>query len=99
MIEYRIYKCIYGWKAESQVELGNDRVLSITTMKRSSGALVTTASVGKREGMFISHMMFQDFNTSVETSTPKKVTQKAVETQHIGTVVEDLVAKAIAFYA
>ena len=99
MNEYKIYKSqFYGWKADTQVELGNNKVLTITTMKRSNGSLATIASVGIQEGMFISHFMFTDYNKTIDVTYPKKVTQKAVETQHLDIVIEDVIQDAIGFY-
>ena len=99
MIEYKIYKSQFaGWKAETQVDLEDKKVLTIVTMKRASGALTTTASVGTKEGMFVTHMMYQDFNKTINSSFPKRVTQKLIEAQHIGTVVENIVEEVKTFY-
>lgn len=99
MIEYKIYKSqFHGWKAETHVDLDENKVLTIITMKRASGSVATTASVGTKKDMFITHTMFQDYSKTIEASYPKRVTQKVVETQHIGTVVENIIAEVKGFY-
>ena len=99
MIEYKIYKSHFcGWKAETQVDLEDNKLLTIVTMKRASGQLATTASVGTKNGMFVSHVMFQDYNKTIDSSSPKRFTQKLIEAQHIGTVVENIVEEVKTFY-
>lgn len=71
-----------GWNAETIIDLEGNKRLSITTMKRSNGRLQSIASVGKVEGHFISHMVYQDFLKVVANTAPSKVTEKAVVSQH-----------------
>lgn len=95
------YKSHYGWKAESNVDLFEGKVLNIVTMKRSSGQLVTTANAAQDLGDgSISYMMFQDFRVNVVSSSPKRVNEKVVLEQHNGVVqnIADVVAQAKAFY-
>ena len=51
-----------NWRTSEEHELGNGLVLTITTHKVSSGSIVTSASVLKREGGFMVHAMYQDFS-------------------------------------
>ncbi len=71
-----------GWTAETIIDLEDNKRLTITTMKRHNNRLMTTASVGRVEGMFVSHTMYQDFSKVISASDPKKVTEKSVSTQH-----------------
>lgn len=77
-----IYKSHYGWRAQTTIDLGAGRVLDVVTLKRSNGALVTTAQCGKSDGNFFSFVMFQDFSERVITETPARVTEKVVADQH-----------------
>jgi len=73
--------CRNNWRAEDTYDLGNSQQLNISTHKVFSGELVTTATVGKVDGGFVSHMMYQDFNKCVNR-TKDRCTQKNVEAQH-----------------
>lgn len=70
------------WRAEDKEMLTDDLELSIVTMRRSSGRVATTATVGKLEGGFITHRMYQDYNISLEAVVYQRVTRKVVEEQH-----------------
>ena len=78
----QIYKSHYGWRAQTTIDLGAGRVLDVVTLKRSNGALVTTAHCGRSDGNFFSFVMFQDFSERVITETPARVTEKVVADQH-----------------
>ena len=75
------FKGYYGQQAETGLDLPDNRFLKITTMKRASGNLATTASVGKSNGDSFSFVVFQDFNKTL-ASEKVRVTEKAVKTQH-----------------
>lgn len=77
-----IAKSHFGWRAETTVKLDGSRILNFVTLKRSNGALITTASCGKSDGNFFSFVMFQDFNERVIAETPARVTEKVVADQH-----------------
>lgn len=97
----RVNKGYYGWLAESEVELFDKKVLRVSTMKRSSGRLVTMAQAMEDNGNgMVSFIMFQDFNQTLETSSPKKVTEKAVREQQAKVManIESAVAAAKAYY-
>ena len=89
-----------AWRAENVIELGNNRILTISTHKTFSGNLVTTATVGKREGAFVSHMMFTDFSKQCALSKPARTTSKVVAEQHgnVMALKDDIVREAVAFY-
>ena len=86
------------WRAETKLMLTNKLQLSIVTVKRSSGRLVTMASCGWRNGSFIEHVIYQDYTSTVSSSMPKRVTRKAVEEQHLNVNIESLIAEASKFY-
>lgn len=77
-----IHKSHYGWRAQTHIDLGAGRILDVVTLKRSNGALITTAQCGKTDGNFFSFVMFQDFSERVITETPARVTEKVVTDQH-----------------
>lgn len=78
----QIYKSHYGWRAQTTIDLGAGRVLDFVTLKRSNGALATTAQCGTSDGNFFSFVVFQDFSERVITETPARVTEKVVADQH-----------------
>ena len=61
---------ILGWNATSEIELGNSR---------NGGVIVSHASVAKREGSFLNHLIFQDYSARIafggNRSTEKAVTE------------------------
>ena len=87
-----ITKSSHGeWRAEDKEMLTDDLELSIVTMRRSSGRVATTATVGKLEGVFITHRMYQDYNVSLWAVVYPRVTRKVVEEQHTN-ILKELVA-------
>jgi len=80
-MQSRTYKGAFGWKAETVVNLTDTIRLCIVTMKRSSGALITSVTGSKREGDYYFYTALQDFNKSVLSSAPARVTQKTVDQQ------------------
>lgn len=49
------------WRVDEQHELGNNLVLSITSFRRGDGTYVCNASVSKRDGIFMTHAVHQDY--------------------------------------
>jgi hypothetical protein len=93
-------KSIRGtWEARDSIELGNDRVLQISTHKVSSGDIVTTATVQLRDGKFLSHRMFTDFSQRMVTAAVR-CSEKNVAEQHAAcmTKVEELKEAVTAWY-
>ena len=94
------FKGYHGNQAESGVELPDNRFLKITTMKRSSGNLATTATVGKSSGNSFSFVVFQDFNKTL-ANEKIRVTEKAVKNQHDKVLenLDDLKAEIAEYYS
>jgi len=81
-MQTRTRKTPHGYITETNIPLSDSMQLSLTTMKRASGNLTTTAVVTIREGQFFSHRMFHDYNKTLLTSRVARCTPKALETQH-----------------
>jgi hypothetical protein len=87
-----------NWKAETVTMLNGKLQLSIRTSKVSDGALNTCASVGRVEGNFVSHAMYQDFYKTLRYVHHKRITSKVVETQHSQVDIDALIQEAKEFY-
>lgn len=96
-----VQKSIRGtWAADDKIELGNDRVLCISTHKVSDGSVVTSATVHLRDGGFLSHRMFTDFSQRMMTAAIR-CSEKNVATQHAEAMskLAELKEAVTAFYA
>ena len=81
-----VHKDIRGsWRAQNDYELGNNKVLQISTSKVSDGSIVTRATVHMHDGAFLSHRMFTDFSQCIKTSRDR-CTEKNVTAQHTAAV-------------
>jgi hypothetical protein len=80
MQETHVRKGAYGWRACTSIPFG-DRQIEVTTMKRSNGALATTACCGKQEGLCFTYVVFEDFHMHVIREVVR-VTEAAVRAQH-----------------
>lgn len=69
-----------GWRAETVADIGGGRQLQLFTRKMK-GKLVTAASVGRVDGAFFTHVIFEDFYRVLERADVR-VTEKAVQAQH-----------------
>jgi hypothetical protein len=79
----KIFKSCYGtWMAESFLPFKENQKICVTTMKRSSGNITTTAKVGIQEDYFFVFSPFTDFNQTLISSS-ERCTKPAVEQQHI----------------
>lgn len=86
----RINKGRDGWQAKTEIDLPGliltDRektkqgVLTISTRKTSRG-LETGISVAFRDGMFMTHRLYEDFNARYAASAAR-CTEKAIRTMH-----------------
>ena len=81
-----IRKGFHGWTADTHVPLEDGYALHFCTMKRSNGAIVTTAQRVKTERSSsgftgFSFVMFQDFNMRV-LSESGRATEKFIADQH-----------------
>lgn len=96
-----VYKSIYGWKAETHIDLGNNRELHFTTMKRSNGVTVTNANVVRVSDGMCSFVVFQDYSEAILSEKLGRVTEKAVREQHQKALLrlEEVKAKVRAHYA
>lgn len=72
--------------------------LSIRTYKRDS-QLVTHASVGKRDGNFVTHRLYEDFSQELSRSYPARVTAAVVDAQHDAADEALIVERVKGFYA
>lgn len=79
----RTRKGVYGWSTTSSFELTENRLLKVTTMKRSNGRLTTTAQVVRVDGGFEVYTPFSDYSTMLLSESPARVTEKAVEEQQV----------------
>ena len=87
-----------NWQAVSSKELGDNKRLNLRTAKNVNGALVTSASVCKTDGIWETHRMYEDFSRVYERTEPKRVTAKVVEQQHLNHSLEQIALDAIEFY-
>ena len=84
-----------GHRGNTEIDLGDRRVLTVSTRKLNS-SLVTSASVSLVEGGFKRFVMGfggdGDFSKKLVASKPKRVTEKVVREQHTQalTQIEDL---------
>jgi len=99
MAIYQIRKDVRGnWRAETVLMLTDTLQLSIVTSKRHTGDLVTIASCGHLENGFVSHTVYQDYNNIIDRSSPKRITQKVVEKQHLDVYLPWVRDNALEFY-
>jgi hypothetical protein len=94
----RVYKGHHGWTAETAIDMPDNRVLTILTMKRSGGQLETTASVGTKDNGFVSHRVHQDYHKRLIVDSPKRVTEKVVQQQHDSVDITALTEQVLKFY-
>jgi hypothetical protein len=81
-MQTRTRKTPHGYMTETNIPLSDSMQLSLTTMKRSSGQLTTTAVVAIRDGQFFAHRVFHDYNKTLLSSRVARCTPKALEAQH-----------------
>lgn len=80
-----------GWQMETCFTLPDGRELSFSTRKRHDGSLCTTASVNKRDGMYRTFVMFQDYTKTIRREKVR-CTDKTVQAQHLDALeVKDIV--------
>lgn len=91
-----------GWESKTEVPLEGKQVLRLTTYRNSEhGILFTRASVGTRDGDFITYALFSDFSEVVAKEPCARATAKVVEAQHQKVLadLDDLKARIAAYYA
>ena len=97
----RIYKDNNkNWRAETNIDISNDRVISITTSKTMTGSLNTNVSVSERVAGFLKHIRFVDYNKIYNFSIPVRITEKVVSVQHNETlnIIDDIINDVVKFY-
>jgi hypothetical protein len=94
--EIKMTKGQDGWKAQSEISLGEcdgmfagtrgERILKLSTYKHSRGGIWSFASVAIREnregGYSESTMLFQDYSKTVQHIAAARVTEKAIKQAH-----------------
>lgn len=90
-----------NWAARTQFELEAPRWLTIRTTKDSRGRLSTWASVCTLKDGFETHVIYEDYSKVIKTTSPSRVTSKAVEAQHdeVLNTIEALKLDVANFYA
>lgn len=88
-----------GWEAKTTIDMGAaNRVLIISTHK-TTGGMVTSATVNKRDGEFLVWNMFGDFNQRTSYKGAR-CTEKTVRDLHQLALdgIEQTMAAAVAHY-
>jgi hypothetical protein len=91
-LETRMNKGRDGWQAKTEIPLDGititdgDKVkagiLTISTRKHSLGGLSTGCSVAFRDGNFMTHRVYTDFNANYTRDPNARCTEKAIERMH-----------------
>jgi hypothetical protein len=86
-METHLYRTATGWVAKSIVDLGNGRVLTLTTARApNTGGLVSRASVARVCNGLSTHVVGSggtgDFHREISRSNPVRVTEQVVCGQH-----------------
>lgn len=69
-------------KATTEINLEGDKVLTISTRKLRTGWIISSASVATREGAFLKHLLYTDFNRVISQDPCSRITQKAIDNLH-----------------
>lgn len=91
-----------GPYARTEVELANNRLLTITTRRAfPSAPLKTTASVGLVKDGFVTHLAMRDYVEALAANKLTRLTEAAVKAQHDRQLASlpDLIGRVQAFYA
>lgn len=90
-----------GWECDTDLTLFGNHILNIQTRKASRGGIYSSASVGVREGHFMSHRMYRDFRVIVDQRPDMRCTEKNVEKLHDEATARmaEIVTKALEHYA
>jgi hypothetical protein len=89
-----------GWEAKDTIELGNSRLLVVTTHKGNRGQLVTYCQGCKDDGDFgVSFLLYGDFTERIATTD--RCTEGTVARQHANVMeqIEAIKDRCAAFYA
>jgi hypothetical protein len=99
-IETRHGKGRDGWQARTDIALGHERMLRLSTGKGRNG-IATHAQVWRMEGMAMSFEMFGDFSKVIANES-KRCTEKSVAQLHayvLDTSLGAVVAQVITHYS
>lgn len=97
-----------GWRGQTELEAGNQRVIRITTSKHRAGhGLATNATCLTREarGLLTHRLSFGapggDYSKTVAVSQPRRVTESVVRQQHEAALarIDEIRAEVARFYA
>jgi hypothetical protein len=70
-----------SWRARTEYELTDSKILQIQTSKTRNGVIATYATVQVVEGEFVTHRAFTDFSQCIATTTIS-CTSRNVAEQH-----------------
>lgn len=89
-----------GWEAKTTIDMGADSRVLIVSTHKTTGGMVTSAMVNKRDGAFLTWDMFGDFNKRT-VYKGVRCTEKAVRDLHQQALdsIEQTLAAAAAHYA
>lgn len=90
-----------GWESQTDIELGDMRLLRITTNKSDRGGVQSSARVHQIEGDFLKTELFGDFSRGLASNTALRCLEKTVAAQHhcVLQMLEPLRVEIAAFYA
>ena len=71
-----------GWESRTDIELGDMRLLRITTNRSDRGGVQSSARVHQIEGDFLRTELFGDFSRSLAINTALRCLEKKVAAQH-----------------
>lgn len=101
MKQTKVFKNAYNnWQAETAVLLTEERLLKVSTLKRSSGEVCTTASCYKVEGNSLVSIPMgenKDFYKALQRAKFRG-TEKSVLEFHMKVNFEEIIAEARAYY-
>jgi hypothetical protein len=79
----RVWRSNTGWEARTEIELGHQLVLMVTTRRNvSRGTLRSNATVHHKSGSVLSHALYQDFSQELRDIPMSRVTEGAVTSEH-----------------
>ena len=82
LMDGKLVKGRNGWQVETCFPLPDGRELSFSTSKCHDGSLSTTASVSKRDGVFRTFAVYQDYMKTIRREKVR-CTDKNVQAQHL----------------
>ena len=90
-----------GWESQTDIELGDMRLLRITTKKSDRGGVQSAARVHQMEGDFLRTELFGDFSRSLAINTTLRCLERTVAAQHhcVLQTLESLLTEIAAHYA